>query len=43
MLKGVLAAAEAGRTTDAWSTDLKYCLDAELMALMFRQIGEPDR
>jgi hypothetical protein len=42
MLKSVLAAAEAGRTTDAWATELRYCLDAGLMAQMFQQINEPD-
>jgi hypothetical protein len=43
MLKSVLDAAEAGRTTDAWTSELKYSLDAGLMALMFQQIKEPDR
>ena len=42
LLKSVLAAAEAGRTVDAWGTELKSCLDAGLMALIFQQINEPD-
>src|SRR5574340_434148 len=39
-LKNVLAAAEACRTKDAWTAELR--LDAGLTALMFQQINEPD-